>query len=357
MLRTSLITSIHVYFKVVILLFYTLIAIPSFASKLPSLVKVAKVESWEQGKVSIINCQISVPYLTAFSSESSAKLTYLLPQGSEVKQGELIAEQQSFYYLQQLTRLEQQLTITTNAFDYNNEEYNRLSTLNNNLVSATALEALLLKREQSDIKQAQVKNEIDELQYRIRHLKFFAPKNGSIIETFSEPGEHLMQGTKVLSFLAAHEKEINCKVPVSALAGDHNGKFMLFGANNQRLKINRINQIIDSTSQFATVYLSANDATLPQRLGQRLKVKMSFPNENLTRLPVDGLNLAETGDYVWRVDDKGKVAKVNVKLLSNQSGYFLVESSLKAGEWVVTLGKVGLANNQLVEVSRLNGAS
>ena len=115
-----------------------LLLMATFAAKAttePALVTVANIETWQEGEVSTINCQISVPFLTAFSSESSAKLTYLLPIGSAVKQGQLMAEQQSYYYMQQLSRLQQQLIIGSSDVAYHSNEYNRFSALKNTMAS------------------------------------------------------------------------------------------------------------------------------------------------------------------------------------------------------------------------------
>jgi len=225
------------------------------------------------------------------------------------------------------------------------------------MISATTLENFSLKREQSKGKQQQVISEIDELEHRINRLRFFAPKSGTVVNTYSEPGEYLTQGKKVLSFLPNNEKEINCKVPVAEFSIDKQAVFSLLNDNKKQLNVKRINQVVDNNSQFVNVYLTAQNAEISQFLGQRLKVKMSLASSRLTRLPVDGLNLADTGDFVWQVDKNGKIAKVYVKLISNQSGYFLVESSLKAGDRVITLGKAGLSINQQVDVSSDREAS
>ena len=223
------------------------------------------------------------------------------------------------------------------------------------------MENLLRKRQQSKATHTQIRNEIDELTFRINRLKFFAPKDGTIVETFSEPGEHLNQGTKVLSFVSQSEKEIHCKVPVSQFSQSTQATFSLLGdsegQDKQPLRVERINQVLDNASQYVSVYLNAESASLTQFLGQRVKVNMSISNAKLTRLPVDGLNLANTGDFVWQVGGDGKVAKVVVKLLSNQSGYFLIESSLKPGDQVVTTGRSGLSHNQVVTVSASKGTS
>jgi len=335
---------------------FTSFTIPALASEPSPSVKVAKIKAWGMGDIRIINCEVSVPFLTAFSSESDAKLTYIQPKGSEVKQGDLIAEQQNYYYLKQLNRLEQELAVSSAELKFNTKEFIRLSSLDN-MISATMLETFSLKREQSKGKQQQVMSEIDELQHRIDRLRFYAPKNGTVVNTYSEPGEYLTQGKKVLSFLSNNEKEINCKVPVAEFTVDKQAVFSLLNDNKDQLDVKRINPVIDDTSQFVNVYLHSADTEILQLLGQRLKVKMSSANTRLTRLPVDGLNLANAGDFVWVVDQKGKVAKVGVKLISNQSDYFLVESSLKAGDRVITLGKAGLTINQQVVVSLEKEAS
>ena len=356
MKKILLIDPVRSHLSIFMTVLLTTLSLPALAIGTDPLVKVAKIKTWQQGDISIINCEVSVPFLTAFSSESDAKLTYLLPKGSEVKKGDLIAEQQNYYYLKQLGRLEQMLAVSTAELEFNSKEFNRLSSLDN-MISATTLENFSLKREQSKGKQQQVISEIDELEHRINRLRFFAPKSGTVVNTYSEPGEYLTQGKKVLSFLPNNEKEINCKVPVAEFSIDKQAVFSLLNDNKKQLNVKRINQVVDNNSQFVNVYLTAQNAEISQFLGQRLKVKMSLASSRLTRLPVDGLNLADTGDFVWQVDKNGKIAKVYVKLISNQSGYFLVESSLKAGDRVITLGKAGLSINQQVDVSSDREAS
>jgi len=351
MKNNHFIDSVRSHLSLFMIVILTTLSLPVLAIAPTPLVKVAKIKAWQQGNISIINCEVSVPFLTAFSSESDAKLTYLLPKGSEVEKGDLIAEQQNYYYLKQLSRLEQDLAVSTAELKYNTKEFNRLSSLDN-MISATTLENFSLEREQSKGKQQQVISEIDELEHRIKRLRFYAPKGGTVVNTYSEPGEYLTQGKKVLSFLSNNEKEINCKVPVAEFSLDKQAVFSLLNDNKQQLNVKRINQVVDKTSQFVNVYLDAQDDEISKFLGQRLKVQMSLANSSLTRLPVDGLNLAKAGDYVWQIDGEGKVAKVYVKLISNQSGYFLVESSLKAGDRVIVLGKAGLTINQHVEISK-----
>ena len=82
------------------LLLVTLFSSVSAVASAP-LVKVSTVEAWQNGVVNTLNCQVAVQYLTVFASDSDAKLTFLLPKGTEVNKGELIAEQDNYYLQQQ----------------------------------------------------------------------------------------------------------------------------------------------------------------------------------------------------------------------------------------------------------------
>jgi len=330
---------------------FMMLSLPVSAATKPSLVSVGLVQSWEKGEVNIVNCQVSVPFLTAFSSENSATLTYLMPKGSDVKKGDLIAQQQNFYYAKELTRLKQQLDISDIELHHSINEYNRLAGLKNNMIAKSQLANSLLKRRQSNAKHQQLNNEISELEYRIERLTFRAPANGVIVETFSEPGEYLTQGTKVLSFLSENEKEINCQIPVAKFARDSHANYNLMESELKPLSLTRVSQVIENKGQFVSVYLKGEASLVSYFIGQRVRVRMSSVNDKLIRLPLDSLNLSNAGDYVWKVDSANKISKVAVKLIANQSGSFLAESLLKAGERVVTIGRSGLVSDQKILVS------
>jgi RND family efflux transporter MFP subunit len=324
----------------------------SYAQASPQLVSVAFVEPWTSGEVKTINCSVSVPLFTSMSSESNAKLTYLTPKGTKVKRGELIAKQHDFYHQQQLTRLQQQLVIDQSNVNFQSLEYDRLFKLQDNLSTSQLDKALSLKQ-QFIAKHKQTMSEINELEQAIIKLQFFAPADGAIVETNAAPGDYLNKGQKLLSFVSENDKELKCLLPLSEFDKYREGTYQLssddkLNTNNSELFVVRTDELVEDTSQFLSVYLK-HTQPLPHFLGQRVKVKLNYKNTKLTRLPADGLNLAQTGDFVWRVSQEGIVSKVAISVYANYRDYFLVESELKPGEQIVTFGKAGLINNQAVK--------
>lgn len=330
--------------------------VPFLAVASDPLVNVMTVEPWENGVVSNLNCQVAVPYLKVYSSESDAKLIFLLPKGTEVKKGELIAEQDDYYLQQQLVRLEQQKQSSEMELKYSTDEHRRLSDLPTDMVSPSELNNLSLKRVQAKLNSSVISNEIAELKYRIKNLKHYAANNGIIAQIYSRPGEFLHQGNEIVSFLPDVDKEIDCEVPIARFDKSKIKTQSKFTIGDTSFKVKRVNQITDKKSQFVNVYLAPVSDKIEYLLGQRVKVKMAAPNIKLTRLPVDSLNLASSGDYVWKVSDDGAVEKVAIKVVVNQQGYFLVDSTLKSGDRVVTLGKTGLKSNQKVKYYQTKGS-
>ncbi|SFC94502.1 efflux RND transporter periplasmic adaptor subunit [Pseudoalteromonas denitrificans] len=312
------------------------------------LVKVTQVEAWNKGLFNILNCEIDVPFMRILSSETQAKLKYILPKGSDVQKGALIAEQDDYFLMQSLHRLQQNLKISLIAVEYNLDEYNRLFSLKNNMVSPSVLNEFSFKHKQAKSKYIVLKNEISELEYRIKSMKYFAPSDGAIAHTFIRPGEYLNQGDKLISFVSDNDKEINCEVPIALFDVKTTQKQNQFSIEQLPLKVKRISKILNKNSQFVNVYLQASADVLPYLLGQRVKVEMTSHNDNLAKLPLDGINLSPDGHYTWRVSGDGEIEKVQIKIVSNLTNAFLVESKLKQGDKVITLGKSGLVNKQKV---------
>lgn len=324
----------------------SLISVKAFATS--PLVAFDEVREWKNGLTQELNCHVSVPFTFTFSSESGAKLSYLLPIGSEVEKGQLVAQQQDFYLKQQLTRLENEHTLSASILEHHNAEYTRLQTLKDTLISTTQLEKAKLNKKTTEVELKQLQSQIDELKHRISRLSYFAPTDGVILNTFSEPGEYLNQGDKVLSFASQHDKELTCQLPIATYSQFELASYQLNSVKGSSLNVARVDPNIPNTSQLVQVYLTPIKTPLPYFLGERVKVTMRIESTLLTKLPADSINFENSGNFVWQVNETGNVSKVNIRLHKNLSNYFLVESSLKAGDKIVTQGKSGLIPNQVV---------
>lgn len=339
------------FLRVSAMLLASLYAGSGYAEQLPQ-VKAETVQAWHQGQVEQLNCKVSSAYLRQFSSESNAKLNFVLPAASRVKQGDLIAAQDSYYIQKAIEQLQLELTSAKLAVEYHAQEYRRLSGLAEKLVSPSSLNNLALKRDQASSLQLRLQKEIERQHYQAGKLKFFAPANGEVVTLHASPGQFISQGEAILAFLADNDKELKCELPLQTYSSTNGISQSLFQWDSkQQLAVKRISQIVAPDSQMISVFLSLpTHASTPLFLQQRLKVTMQTPATGLSRLPLDSLNLHSDGNFVWQLLANATVHKRAVEIVENQSKYLLVRSTLKPGDQVITIGRNDLTQDQQVSI-------
>lgn len=336
-------------------LFFGLVCNINIANADEPLVAIADVKAWEKGQIEVINCVVSSPYLKVFSSENNAKLTTLLPKGSHVKKGQLVAKQQDYYLQQELTRLREERAIHQAELNFNRTEFQRLLALKN-VTSEVALESARSQMLKSNASYQKVLSKIEEMEYRLSKLQFFAPEDGTIVDTFSTEGEFLNKGIKILSFLSQEDKELSCQLPAEQYVNSERLTFRLTDDFNTTLNALRVEQTLDASTQLTKVHLKSSGSLAKFFLGQRVKVELQINQPSLTKLPADSLMLSQSGNYVWKVNNQGIVSKVDILVKSNFDDYFVVESKLQPGDKVVTTGKSRLRPLQKVNPKSLDRA-
>jgi multidrug efflux pump subunit AcrA (membrane-fusion protein) len=341
------------FLPVVSVMLFSLHASSVYAAQLPQ-VKTEQVTAWHQGLVEQLNCKVTSPYLSQFASDTHAKLNFVLPAGSRVKQDTLVAEQDRYYIQKAIEQLQLERSHAQLSAQYNDQEYHRLLALGKELVSPSSINDLALKRDQANNLQRRLKKEIERQQYQGDKLRYFAPADGEVVNLHAAPGQFVNQGETILTFLADSNKEITCELSLQAYwesDGISKSRFQL--ASGEALINKRISQIVAPDSQVLNIYLSLPEqASTPLFLQQRLKVMMHTGDPDLSRLPLDSLNLHNDGNFVWQLLADTTVNKQLVEVVDSQHQYLLVRSSLKAGDQVITLGKNNLAQDQKVAVSQ-----
>jgi len=324
------------------------------AAETSKLVEVAEVESWHQGATHTIHCEVETPNSYLFSSHNSARLKWVLPEGSQVIEGQLIAEQDGYYIAQSIMRLKIEIESAKVQLDYTASEYKRIRALNEkNLVSSSRLNDMHRLSMQANLSHQQLTQRLLELQHREKNLQHFTPVNGQVLKLESQPGEYLADGQTILRLQPIDNKELVCELPLKKYR-QHNqlneAKFTLNG--NIELTLNRSTVSLKEDSQTLALYLRADKSTKESLLlGERLQVVVSYHNQNISRVPHDALELADDAYYVWKLNDAKSVNRLAVDIVSTHNDYFLVKSPLQQGDHVVTFGKQGLAEEQQVKLS------
>lgn len=323
------------------------------------LVGTESVQDWDGKIVTQLNCVVSTQVNRDVAAYSGAKLSFVAPVGKSFSKGDLLAQQESYFLTQALERMQVELKSAQLDAEYNEKEYQRLSSLEPGLVSQSQLNLHSLNKHKALLATERLSNEIEQQQELLKRLSFYAEGDGQVTTVETAVGGFVNRSQSILSYYLEDDKELSCQSPV---VGDNNvqavGEFTL--TDGSALQINRIGKKVHQDSQNRTVFLAIPSSHGDKmEVGLRVKVNQSqllAGTHSLSKLPSDALTMSSKDKYVWRVSDDGTIAKVDVKVLSNLPDYFLVESSLNAGDQVITIGKGGLQPEQKVMVKGTEAA-
>ncbi|WP_125783122.1 efflux RND transporter periplasmic adaptor subunit [Pseudoalteromonas rubra] len=322
-----------------------------------SLVSVAEVEAWEKGMVQRFWCNVSTPNRYQISSHGNALLEWIKPIGSYVKQGEVLAQQQTYYLQRDVNTLELELAAANIEKDYERTELSRLQKLDRQVLSEFALQEQENKFKLAELKAKQLQQKLETSLYRLAHLAHQAPVDGVVVEMHVEPGESISQGQLLATIEPTEQRELQCQLPVkkyhelSGVAGLMSASYTL--QDNGTLHYLRGNQIAATEKQVVNFILGfdAHQGSKPL-VGERTLVEMSLPTSGLASVPYDALEITSGGYYIWHVKEDQSVDRLPVEMLFNINDKAIVRTQLVPGNQVITTGKRGLSVGDTVKVEQ-----
>jgi len=320
----------------------------------PAFVEIESTKAWRSGANHIIHCKVQSPNLYQLSSHSSAKLTWLLPEGTLVQKGQLVAEQDGYYLERNIERLKIEIATANAQQKYIEEEYQRLIALEEKqLISPSLLNDTAHQFTQTKLSLKMLVEQLKEAHYRQKNLQHFSPVNAQILIPQVLLGQQIGVGQNIVKLQPTDNKELVCELPLTKYRQNSQLKKAIFTLMDKiNLSLSRHTVSLKEDSQTLKIYLSVTQENQKLILiGERLEVQVGYQTSDLVRIPHDALELAENAYYVWQLNNQNKVNRIPVSIISTQSQHFVVKSSIDAGDKVVTFGKQGLIENQDVRWS------
>ncbi|RJE75561.1 hypothetical protein BGP78_02230 [Pseudoalteromonas sp. MSK9-3] len=317
-------------------------------------VRVSEAQPWLQGIQKPLFCHADVPFRQQISSHVSAELTWILPAGSQVKKGELLAKQNDFYLKRQLAQLDANAKAAHANYVYSFNEYERLSKLDEGGVVSSSE----LQQHKRDYQTAAEQNKMYAEQYRVvqhqlNNLMHRATADGVVLSLSGEPGQWVGEGESILVFLPADQQEVTCRVALDLYQEFNQFKDVeLSLSDGTELYLDRHAGLVSSQDQTINLHLKFKK-NRPEKflIGQRYVVDVSVAASNLTKVPYDALTINNNEYYVWRVDKDNKVSKVAAKIVDTGNTYSVIQGQLKAGDKVVIKGKIALKDDAEVTIN------
>jgi len=80
-------------------------------------IKTEKVTSWDHGEQVLLYCAVDIPFRNQISSYADAELLWIVPEGSLIKEGDLLAKQDDFHLSQKRKMLDIRIAGTKSKTD------------------------------------------------------------------------------------------------------------------------------------------------------------------------------------------------------------------------------------------------
>lgn len=334
------------------LLVLTLLVTPCSEASNTKRVTIEVVTHHNSDVIHVLPCVVAAPVTYRIASHASAELLQLLPVGSSVKKGQLVAKQDNVYLSQQLELIKTDIESARVAKAFAEDEYNKALMLSKKgLASSSELNKFKLQLDSASLKMQRLQLEIKTAEIRTKRLNHYAPFDAQVTEVSSEPGAQLAEGQPILRLMSTQNKQLECKLPVLAYQNSVALKGHRFDFNGKPLKLREVSQQLDSNAENLTLYF---DHPAKDRrdilVGYRQEITMAVKADNITRVPYDAVELEGSTYRTWRVDKDGKAERLDVDVLGTVDAYYIVQSEIKPGDRLVVRGQQGLSVGQLVEL-------
>lgn len=299
-----------------------------------------------------LNCVVSAPVTHRIASHASAELLQLLPVGTTVRKGQLVAKQDNVYLSRHIALIKLDIEAARVAMAFAEDEFKRAEMLSQRGIASSAeLNKFKLQLDSAKLKMQRYEFELQSAEIRFKRLQHFAPFDAQVIAVNSEPGAQLSEGQAILQLMSTQNKQLECQLPVLAYQNTLRLKGHRFEFNGKPIQLKEVSQTLDASAEHLTLYFDhpAKDKR-DILVGYRQEISMALQADNISKIPTDAVELEGINYHTWRVAANGKVERLKVDILGSTDSYYIVQSDVKAGDRLVVRGQQGLIQGQTVEL-------
>lgn len=291
------------------------------------------------------------------SSEITGQVTWVAPEGTLVKEGDVIAtidERNLKLAVQrnrsQLKRLEARISF----LQADQKRIRELIETNNTPISrAEEAESTLLmtieEREQARI--ALEQSEID-----LERTKVRAPFPGRVVARLAQAGEYSTPGRQIVRLVDTENLEVRAQAPVNLASVLRDGQAVVLrkGTETYDSSIRALVPVGDAVSRTMEIRVDTPAGTqYVVGTAVQIGVPESAPTQ-VVAVPRDALVLRTDGTYVFRIKEDNTAERLAVRTGSASGDRVAVIGGIESGDRVVIRGGERLQPGQAVQLGNLN---
>lgn len=318
----------------------------------PTPVKVAQVQEVMMAPTRKIPVTVEAKFLTQIKAESSGIVSSMADVGSQIKQGEVLAELTDSQASLREQELKDAVKSSQASFNFLKSENTRLKDLiEKNLVSNSELE-----QNQSDYLSAksdlaQSKSRLKQFKDQVTKLTIKAPFDGFVMQQLAQPGQFLNNGNEVVIFMGANDLEVVVNVPFKYKSQIQNEAVWQILTEDDRLIDATVSRFIPAAtgkSHTIKVHLNVADSSLWPGEAVNVLIPTQTP-QKVIAIPRDALVIRRNGSYVFTIVEN-KSHKVDVITGMAQGDLIQAKGLLSPSDQVIIRGNERLQDQQDVNI-------
>ncbi|GHF29949.1 hemolysin D [Kordiimonas sediminis] len=293
------------------------------------------------------------------AAEIAGRVIWVAPEGTQLKEGDVIATIDDSSILLTKGRNEAQVKRLEARIEYLKADLKRFEELaetSHTPVSRVEEARSTLVMTEQELAQARIavkQSEVDLARTKVR-----APFPGRVVERLAQAGEYSAPGRQIVRLVDTEHLEISARAPVNLSATLNDGQNVMVQDNNvfTDTRIRAIVPVGDGLSRAMEIRVNV-PAGKRYAVGSALQVGLpkSAPEEVIA-VPRDALVLRTDGTYVFRVDAESKAERLRVTTGAASGNRVAVLGGIENGDRVIVRGGERLRPGQSVELKGETGA-
>lgn len=287
------------------------------------------------------------------AAEISGRVISVVPEGTQVQRGDIIAEIDDRNLKLQLERNRSQIKRLEARIRFLEGDLKRLKELaETNHTPASRVEEAQSQLDMTKEELAQSKLNLDQTRVDLDRTKVRAPFPGRVVARLAQAGEYSAPGRQIVRLVDTNHLEVSAQAPVN-LAG--------ILSDNQRVALRQGNSFSDATIRALIPVGDTVSRTMEIRVevpdgvsfvvGAAVQVGLpSSAPEQVVAVPRDALVLRREGTYVFRVKDDNTAERLAVRTGAANGALVAVVGNITNGDRVVIRGGERLRSGQAVKL-------
>lgn len=287
------------------------------------------------------------------AAEISGRVISVVPEGTSVQQGDVIAEIDNRNLKLQLERNHSQIKRLEARIRFLEADLKRVKELaETNHTPASRVDEAQSQLDMTTEELAQAKLNLDQTTVDLERTMVRAPFPGRVVERLAQAGEYSTPGRQIVRLVDTSHLEVSAQAPVN-LAG--------VLSDNQRVALRQGSSFSDATIRALIPVGDAVSRTMEIRVavpegasfvvGAAVQVGLpSSAPEQVVAVPRDALVLRREGTYVFRVKDDNTAERLTVRTGAANGALVAVMGNISNGDRVVIRGGERLRSGQPVKL-------